>query len=152
MNACQLQIRRDSIYKILKKKKKKEILRKHLSKGLCDSDISHKTSKQGDDLFGSFFFFHRAYYFKPRVSRVRLLALLVPAKCQSQETCQRRQMCRCVISSVYLASSFGCFRGEIWPNTKEGAKFPATGIAKLITARAPNLSQPFLREQEGLSR
>lgn len=59
---------------------------------------------------------------------------------------------RCVISSVYLASSFGCFRGEIWPNTKEGAKFPATGIAKLITARAPNLSQPFLREQEGLSR
>ena len=120
MNACQLQIRRDSIYKILKKKKKKtkkkrkkikkkkkkkEILRKHLSKGLCDSDISHKTSKQGDDLFGSFFFFHRAYYFKPRVSRVRLLALLVPAKCQSQETCQRRQMCRVSAASYRACTS-----------------------------------------------
>lgn len=92
------------IYKIVKKKKRKEKNSKEakniyqkISKDCAIPTFltsCPKTWKRGDDLFGSFF--HRAYYFKPCVTRVVVGSLrrLVPAKCQSQETCQRRQMCR----------------------------------------------------------
>lgn len=122
------------IYKIVKKKKRKEKNSKEakniyqkISKDCAIPTFltsCRKTWKRGDDLFGSFF--HRAYYFKPCVTRVVVGSLrrLVPAKCQSQETCQRRQMCRvsaasyraCAsprLASLVPCPSFGYFRGEI---------------------------------------
>lgn len=99
MNACQLQIRRDSIYKILKKKKKKGNSKETFIKRIVRFRHFSQNFEAGRRLVWQFLLL------PPRVSRVRLLALLVPAKCQSQETCQRRQMCRVSAASYRACTS-----------------------------------------------
>lgn len=145
--------KRRRIYKIVKKKKRKEKNSKEakniyqkISKDCAIPTFltsCRKTSKRGDDLFGSFF--HRAYYFKPCVTRVVVGSLrrLVPAKCQSQETCQRRQMCRVsaasyrACASPRLAHALPFFR--LFPRwnrriARRGRRKISAEIAKLISS------------------